>query len=85
MKIINSINENKTGQIFWSILICLILFGCKKNWLDEKPTLSLAVPKSISDFQALLDNTANGGVEFNNKQSGYEEISERTSIPSQLI
>lgn len=30
---------------------------CQKNWLDAKPDQSLIIPKNISDYQALLDNT----------------------------
>lgn len=44
--------------------ICIVLVtvlglhnGCTKNWLDEKPDLSLVVPTKIADYQSLLDNT----------------------------
>lgn len=36
---------------------CMSIFGCKK-FLDEKPDTKLAVPVTLTDFQALLDNTA---------------------------
>lgn len=31
--------------------------ACTKNFLDAKPNLSLVVPKTLKDLQALLDNT----------------------------
>lgn len=36
------------------ISVCLLI-GCKKNWLDAKPDISLAVPSTIPQFQALID------------------------------
>jgi len=35
--------------------LCLLLFSCKKQ-LDVKPSLSLQVPVTLADFQALMDN-----------------------------
>lgn len=35
----------------------LIFVGCKKDWLEAKPSTDLVVPQSIEDYQALLDNT----------------------------
>jgi len=34
-----------------------MLQGCKKDWLDKKPDISLVVPTTLTDLQALLDNT----------------------------
>lgn len=45
-------------KFFYCCLIVLTtLIACKKNWLDEKTNQSLAVPSTIGDFQALLDNS----------------------------
>jgi len=38
----------------------LVLFtftSCKKGWLDAKPDKALVIPKSIRDYQAILDNS----------------------------
>lgn len=40
------------------ILIAITAIACKKNWLDGKPNKSLVVPSTVSDYQALLDNTS---------------------------
>nr|WP_162988804.1 hypothetical protein [Pedobacter schmidteae] len=40
------------------ILSFLLLSSCGKEWLDAKPDKSQVVPKSIKDFQVLLDNSA---------------------------
>lgn len=32
--------------------------GCHKQFLDAKPTTTLVVPTTLTDFQALLDNTS---------------------------
>jgi hypothetical protein len=54
------------------ILFILVLCSCGKEWLEAKPDKSQAVPKSIKDFQTLLDNSAL----FNTNQSvGLGEIS----------
>ncbi|KPH13356.1 RagB/SusD family nutrient uptake outer membrane protein [Chryseobacterium sp. ERMR1:04] len=38
------------------ILIFSLFSSCTKEWLDEKPSKSLVVPETITNFQALLDN-----------------------------
>lgn len=41
-----------------ALLIGLLgLWGCKKNFLEEKPQKSLLVPETRADLRALLDNT----------------------------
>lgn len=37
--------------------ICILASGCKKDWLDAKPSKALVVPKTAADYQALLDNS----------------------------
>lgn len=48
----------------------LFLFSCNKI-LDEKSDQSLAIPQSIADYQALLDNTTT----MNNKSATWDEVS----------
>jgi tetratricopeptide (TPR) repeat protein len=40
------------------VLALVLLSGCRKDFLDEKPNKALLVPTNLADFQALLDNTA---------------------------
>ena len=40
------------------LLLALLIIGCGKNYLDIKPDQSQRVPISISDFQAMMDNTS---------------------------
>ncbi|HWV72848.1 MAG TPA: RagB/SusD family nutrient uptake outer membrane protein [Pseudosphingobacterium sp.] len=48
--------ENKKYRIL--ILALIGLFSsCSKDWLEKKPDISLVVPKSLGDLQALMDNT----------------------------
>jgi len=55
---------------FGSLVVCP---SCNDRWLDAKPDKSLVVPKTIKDYQALLDNS---GELFNIAQSsGLAEIS----------
>lgn len=46
-------------KIILNLLLVGVIFffisGCKKKWLDAKPELSLTVPSTIKDYQALLD------------------------------
>jgi starch-binding outer membrane protein, SusD/RagB family len=39
------------------VLLSMLLGSCSKEWLDKKPLLSMVVPETIEDFQALLDGT----------------------------
>lgn len=54
-----------------TILILTTLLSCKKQWLDAKPSKSLIVPSSLSDYQQILDNTSI----FNNGLAALSEIS----------
>jgi hypothetical protein len=48
-----------------SILVgVMFCSSCKKDWLDKKSDISLVVPSSLSDFQALLDNTISASLAF---------------------
>ncbi|QTE61030.1 RagB/SusD family nutrient uptake outer membrane protein [Mucilaginibacter rubeus] len=38
-------------------LLSILNCGCKKDWLDAKPSKSLVVPTTVADYQALLDNS----------------------------
>jgi hypothetical protein len=42
---------------FFCLLVLPALFACHKDFLDEKPEKSLVVPKTISDMEALLNNS----------------------------
>jgi hypothetical protein len=69
------------GKYILHLLLLLFIFGasisCKKDWLEAKPNKSLVVPKTIKDYQALLDNAnsiVNGAVPFNSQQIFLGEI-----------
>lgn len=47
----------KRFQLYISIALLFALGACEKDWLDKKPDISLVVPTSLTDLQALLDNT----------------------------
>jgi hypothetical protein len=49
-------NKRITGIIIL-IVFAGVLPSCKKNWLDAKSSISLVVPSTYTDFQALLDNS----------------------------
>lgn len=39
------------------IIFCFLFIGCKKDWLDAKPSSILVLPSKVEDYQALLDNS----------------------------
>src|SRR5689334_18245138 len=39
------------------IVILIVAFSCKKQWLEVKSNINQSIPKTLPDFQALLDNT----------------------------
>lgn len=49
---------NKVKYIIWVLfpIYCLFFSSCKK-YLDAKPDKTIAVPTTIQDFQAMLDNS----------------------------
>ncbi|MEO6524962.1 MAG: RagB/SusD family nutrient uptake outer membrane protein [Mucilaginibacter sp.] len=51
--------NNKHYQSLLTGLMLIIIgisFGCKKDFLDAKPSTSIISPTSLSDFQQLIDN-----------------------------
>lgn len=68
-----------------TIVPALILFafmtGSCKKILDEKSNQALAVPHSIADFQAILDNS----VKMNDKSASWDEASaDNFYLPEQM-
>jgi hypothetical protein len=56
-----------------AIGLLVVCQSCNDSWLDAKPDKSITVPKTIKDYQALLDNSS---IVFNVTQScGLAEIS----------
>jgi tetratricopeptide (TPR) repeat protein len=47
--------KNKYTVLLGSLLM-MILLACQKDFLDKKPDKSLVTPKTLKDFQALLDD-----------------------------
>lgn len=45
------------SRLCFSGLLLFLLTGCKKDWLNVKPTRNLAVPSKLSDYRAILNNT----------------------------
>lgn len=67
--------KNFRSYLFFVPLLLLLLSSCNKEWLEEKPETRLAVPSTIGDFQALLDNTDNNsGAPFNVDQNLFNEL-----------
>lgn len=54
MENINKIYKIK--YLFIILVAALILTGCNKEWLDKKPDQSVAVPSTLRDFEAMLDD-----------------------------
>ncbi len=49
--------KNYINRIY-IIIVILLLTSCKKDFLEVKPNKALLVPKTLSDFDALLDNNS---------------------------
>lgn len=54
-----------------AVLLLTILQSCGKEWLEVKPDKSLIVPKSVEDYQMLIDNS---NLFNNNQPIGMGEI-----------
>lgn len=51
--------QHAVQKVMWFHLLIFtvtIFSSCSKNWLDKRSNITLAVPKSVIDFQAMLDN-----------------------------
>lgn len=44
-------------KIVLFVFASMVLFACKKTWMEEKSNKSLDVPTTVKEFQALLDYT----------------------------
>lgn len=60
-------------KYYYIFLVTLLFFACKKQdqWLDKKPNKSDIVPRTIADFNLLMNNT---GV-MNDRYGSYGTIS----------
>lgn len=61
----------KRNKLLYMIVLVLnlLIIGCEKEFLDQKPDLSLAVPKTLGDCQALLDD-------YSRMNTGYPDHGE---------
>lgn len=67
-----TVTKHNLALLYIINILCVMgLVGCKKDWLDAKPSKSLIVPSSIEDYQKLLDNNDN----YNFLSTGLGEIS----------
>lgn len=48
-----SVSSNK---LIITVCSMVLLLSCKKDFLDAKPNVNMVVPKSLNDFQSILDN-----------------------------
>lgn len=49
---------HRGNQLIGLLLLPVFLQACHKNYLDAKPSTTIAIPTTLSEFQALLDNNA---------------------------
>jgi len=54
----SSVLLHRGDRLIALLLLPVFLQACHKNFLDAKPSTTLSVPTTLSDFQALLDNNA---------------------------
>src|ERR1700748_1074691 len=43
---------------FITASLFVLMLGCRKDFLDTLPSSSVAVPSTLTDYQAILDNDA---------------------------
>ncbi|OQP54416.1 RagB/SusD family nutrient uptake outer membrane protein [Niastella populi] len=65
-------NAYKSIVLIGMSVVLIAFCSCKKDWLDAKPNKALAVPSTVRDYQALLDNSNSL---FNIGAPGLGEIS----------
>ena len=58
----------RTYNIILYVFASMILFSCKKNWIEVRSNKNLDVPNTTADFQALMDNV--GIMNDNHPQMG---------------
>lgn len=46
----------KFYKMIYIIFLFLVVAGCKKDFLDQKPDMTMAVPRTLTDCQAMLDD-----------------------------
>jgi len=52
------VSLHRGNRLVALLLLPVFLQACHKNFLDAKPSTTLSVPTTLSEFQALLDNNA---------------------------
>ncbi|MBC8986512.1 RagB/SusD family nutrient uptake outer membrane protein [Pedobacter sp. N36a] len=50
-------NKRTCNAVFFAFLV-VFMVGCKKNFLDEKPSSKIVLPSTLGDITGLLDNPA---------------------------
>jgi starch-binding outer membrane protein, SusD/RagB family len=45
-------------RLLWCMILAATLPGCAKHFLESKPSTTIFIPGTLSNFQTLLDNTA---------------------------
>lgn len=48
--------KQKYSSIFLAITILIFLAGCKKDFLDARPSSTLTIPSTLEDLQLMLDD-----------------------------
>jgi hypothetical protein len=64
-------NKKALSILIGTLLLLTVFQSCGKGWLEVKPDKALIVPKSVEDYQMLIDNS---GLFNNNQSIGMGEI-----------